>query len=62
MINTVANEDGKGRDDLGIEILIAAEGILRKISPSQSKSVRKLAENIRSSFNNIRKKFRAYLT
>ena len=51
-INSVANSDGKGRDDLGVEILIAAEGMLRRISPSQSKSVRKLAENIRSSFMN----------
>ena len=51
-INSVANIDGKGRDDLGIEILIAAEGILRRISPSQSRSVRKLAENIRNSFMN----------
>ena len=52
-INSVANSDGKGRDDLGIEILIAAEGMLRRISPSQSKSVRKLAENIRTSFMNL---------
>ena len=52
IINSVTNTDGKGRDDLGIEILIAAEGILRRISPSQSKSVRKLAENIRTSFMN----------
>jgi len=51
-INSVANVDGKGRDDLGIEILTAAEGILRRISPSQSRSVRKLAENIRNSFMN----------
>ena len=59
-INTVANSDGKGRDDLGVEILIAAEGMLRRISPSQSKSVRKLAENIRSSFMNQRLLFRKY--
>lgn len=59
-INSVANSDGKGRDDLGVEILIAAEGILRRISPSQSKSVRKLAENIRTSFMNLRLLFRKY--
>ena len=52
-INSVANYDGKGRDDLSIQILIAAESMLRKISPNQSKSVRKLAENIRTSFLNI---------
>lgn len=43
-----------------MEVLIAAEGVLRKISPSQSKSVRKLAENIRSSFMNLRLLFRKY--
>jgi len=59
-INSVANSDGKGRDDLGIEILIAAEGMLRRISPSQSKSVRKLAENIRTSFMNLRLLLRKY--
>lgn len=59
-INSVANSDGKGRDDLGVECLIAAEGMLRRISPSQSKSVRKLAENIRSSFMNQRLLFRKY--
>jgi len=52
-INSVANNDGKGRDDLEIDILIAAEGILRRISPSQSMSVRKLADNIRTSFSNL---------
>lgn len=33
-INSVANNDGKGRDDLDIDVLVAAEGILRRISPS----------------------------
>ena len=54
-INSVANYDGKGRDDLSIKILTSAESMLRTISPNQSKSVRKLAENIRSSFYNIRR-------
>jgi hypothetical protein len=40
----VANSEGKGRDDLKINIFEAAEGILRRISPDQSKAVRKLAE------------------
>lgn len=59
-INSVANNDGKGRDDLDINILVAAEGILRRISPSQSMSVRKLAENIRSSFSSLRALLRKY--
>lgn len=54
LINSVANYDGKGRDDLSVKILISAESMLRTISPNQSKSVRKLAENIKSSFHNIR--------
>ncbi len=32
-INSVANSEGKGRDDLKIEIIDAAEGILKRISP-----------------------------
>jgi len=31
-INAVANPDGKGRDDLQVEILFQAEGICRRIS------------------------------
>ena len=36
-INSVANVEGKGRDDLGFEILLEAEGIIRRISKEQSK-------------------------
>ena len=43
-INAVANSEGKGRDDLKIEIIDSADDILKKISPDQSKAVRKLAE------------------
>ena len=43
-INSVANPDGKGRDDLEPEILFQSEGICRRISFSQSRAVRKLAE------------------
>ena len=49
-INSVANPEGMGRDDLGIEILLAAEGIYRRVSPTQSKAVRNLAERIKKSF------------
>jgi hypothetical protein len=31
-INSVGNPEGTGRDDLGIEILEAAEGVSRRIS------------------------------
>lgn len=33
-INSVANPEGMGRDDLGNDILLAAEGIYRRISPA----------------------------
>lgn len=33
-INSVANPEGMGRDDLSNEILLAAEGIYRRISPA----------------------------
>ena len=32
-INAVANFEGKGRDDLEFEILLEAEGLIRRISP-----------------------------
>lgn len=33
-INSVANPEGMGRDDLGNDILLAAESIFRRISPT----------------------------
>ena len=33
-INSVANPEGMGRDDLGNEVLLSAEGIYRRISPT----------------------------
>jgi len=59
-INSVANSEGKGRDDLKIEIMESAEGILSRISPDQSKAVRKLAEQIRASFVKFRQLMRKY--
>lgn len=31
-INGVANQEGKGRDDLGYEILVECESVLRRIT------------------------------
>ena len=59
-INSVANPEGKGRDDLEVEILFAAEGICRRISASQSKAVRKLADSIKKSFAALRTLMRKY--
>ncbi len=59
-INQVANSEGKGRDDLTLDILIAAEGVMRKISDSKSKSLRHLAENIKKTFVSMRKLLQKY--
>ena len=53
-INSVANFEGRGRDDLSFEILLEAEGIIRRVSRDQSKAVRELAEKIRNSFMKLR--------
>ena len=49
-LNSVANIEGKGRDDLGIEALLAAEQVLGSVTEEQARSVRILAEKIRSSW------------
>lgn len=59
-INSVANPEGMGRDDLGNEILLAAEGIYRRISPAQSKAVRSLAERIKTTFVDFKLLLRKY--
>lgn len=59
-INSVGNLEGKGRDDLTHQTLIAAEHIIRSVSVDQSKAVRTIAENIRSSFQQIRDLLRKY--
>jgi hypothetical protein len=43
-INSVANIEGKGREDLKVDILFAAEGITRRISSCRSRAVKQLAE------------------
>lgn len=53
-INSVANIEGKGRDDLTLDILIAAEGITRRMSSAQTSPLRSLAEKIRNSFSAYR--------
>jgi hypothetical protein len=49
-----------GRDDLSNDILLAAEGIYRRISPAQSKAVRSLAERIKKAFLDFRQLLRKY--
>lgn len=59
-INSVANPEGMGRDDLSNDILLAAEGIYRRISPAQSKAVRNLAERIKKAFQDFKQLLRKY--
>ena len=59
-INKVANSEGKGLDNLGIDILLTAEGVKRKVSDNRSKPVRHLAESITTSFLDVRKVLRQY--
>lgn len=59
-LNSVANVDGHGRDDLDYEILRAADRMLREVSPSESESIRKLARNIKKSFESLRDLLRRY--
>ena len=49
-----------GRDDLTNEVLLAAEGIFRRISPTQSKAVRSLAERIKKAFMDFRTLLKKY--
>ena len=51
-----------GRDDLGNDILLAAEGIYRRITPTQSKAVRNLADKIKKTFNDFKNLLRKYDT
>ncbi|CAD8137428.1 unnamed protein product [Paramecium pentaurelia] len=59
-INTVANVEGKGRDDLGINILLEAEGITRRVTKEQSSAVRNLADSIKANFQKFREQMRKY--
>ena len=59
-INSVANPEGMGRDDLSNDILLAAEGIYRRISPAQSKAVRNLVERIKKTFSDLKVLLRKY--
>lgn len=59
-INAVANTLGKGRDDFKVDLLSKAEEIYRKVSPNQSSSVRKLADQIKQTFHTFRVLIRKY--
>lgn len=49
-----------GRDDLSNDILLAAEGIFRRVSSNQSKAVRVLADRIKKAFMDFRNLLKKY--
>ena len=49
-----------GRDDLSNNILLAAEGIFRRVSPNRSKAVRALADRIKKAFIDFRNLLKKY--
>ena len=59
-LNKIANINGKGRDDLDINILLQSEKVLRTVTEVQSYGLRKLANNIKSTLNDLRYLFRKY--
>lgn len=59
-VNSVANYEGHGRDDLGVEILHAANDALLKVTACESQNLRRLAEKILASYQNLRDLLRKY--
>jgi hypothetical protein len=58
-INSVANIEGKGRDDLSIDILKAAEALIRRMT-TPTQCIRSLADKIKQAFLGLRVLFRKY--
>ena len=58
-INSVANIEGKGRDDLTIDILKAAEALIRRMN-TPTQCIRSLTDKIKQSFLGLRVLFRKY--
>ena len=59
-LNKVANIEGKGRDDLNVEILLKAESVLLTVSDGKSKGMRNLAMSIKQSLRSMRELFKKY--
>lgn len=59
-MNKVANYEGKGRDDFTLKILTTAEGVIRKVSVNNSKSIRNIAEGVKTTFSKFRKLIEKY--
>ena len=59
-LNKVANINGKGRNDLEINILYQAEKVLCTVSEIQSSGLRKLAKDVIKTLQDFRSLFRNY--
>ena len=59
-LNSVSNMEGRGRDDLSIDILIMAEGLMRRTAHAHSNALKVLFSNMRKAFNDLRKILRRY--
>jgi uncharacterized protein YdaT len=59
-MNSVANVEGKGRDDLGVEVLEEAEKVLMQVSKAESETLRSLAENIKQIFEEMKELIKGY--
>lgn len=59
-INSVANFEGHGRDDLSVDILHAANDVLLKITACESQNLRRLAHKIIASYQNLRDLLRRF--
>ena len=60
LMNSVANVEGKGRDDLGVEVLEEAEKVLMQVSKAESETLRSLAENIKQIFEDMKNLVKEY--
>jgi hypothetical protein len=59
-LNLIANDKGKGRNDLDIEILYRAEKVLCTVSEMQSLGLRNLAKEVIETINSFRFLFQNY--
>lgn len=59
-MNSVANIEGKGRSDLGVEVLEEAEKVLSQVSKAECETLRSLAEKIKQIFEEMKELVKGY--
>lgn len=60
VMNSVANVEGKGRDDLGVDVLEEAEKVLTQVSKAECETLRSLAESIQQIFEEMKELVKGY--